>query len=95
MFLPTVIYACLMSSVITFVNEGVVNWEAWKASVTETEKLKNVYQRSRVLGLKGQINPHFLFNCFNSLSMLIQENEKKSREIPGRDDKSASLPITK
>jgi sensor histidine kinase YesM len=33
------------------------------------------------LGLKGQINPHFLFNCFNSLSGLIQENEKLAEKF--------------
>jgi len=78
MLLWTIIYACIMSTFITFINEGVANWEAWKTSITETERLKNVYQRSRVLGLKGQINPHFLFNCFNTLSGLIQEDEIKA-----------------
>ena len=73
-----IVYACIMSTIITFINEGVANWEAWKSSMTETERLKNVYQRSKVLGLKGQINPHFLFNCFNTLSGLIQEDETKA-----------------
>lgn len=78
MLIWSIIYACIMSTFITFINEGVANWEAWKASLTETEKLKNVYQRSKVLGLKGQINPHFLFNCFNTLSGLIQDDETKA-----------------
>jgi LytS/YehU family sensor histidine kinase len=56
----------------------VANWEAWKSSLTETERLKNVYQRSKLLCLKGQINPHFLFNCFNTLSGLIQEDDAKA-----------------
>ncbi|HEY2348596.1 MAG TPA: histidine kinase, partial [Puia sp.] len=73
-----IVYACVMSTIITFVNEGVANWEAWKSSLTETEQLKNVYQRSKLLCLKGQINPHFLFNCFNTLSGLIQEDNTKA-----------------
>jgi LytS/YehU family sensor histidine kinase len=77
----TILYACIMSTMITFINEAVVNWEAWKASLTETEKLKNAYQRSRVLGLRGQLNPHFLFNCFNTLSGLIQEDEAKAERF--------------
>ena len=81
MLVWSIIYGCIMSTIITFINEGVANWEAWKASLTETEKLKNAYQRSRVLGLKGQINPHFLFNCFNTLSGLIQENENKAEKF--------------
>ena len=81
MLLWSIIYGCIMSTLITFINEGVANWEAWKASITETEKIKNVYQRSKVLGLKGQINPHFLFNCFNTLSGLIQEDETKAESF--------------
>lgn len=81
MFLWTIIFACIMSTVITFMNEGMANWEAWKASITETEKLKNSYHRSKLLGLKGQINPHFLFNCFNTLSGLIQEDEAKAEKF--------------
>lgn len=77
----TVIYSCLMSTVITFINEGVANWEAWKASLMETEILKDIYQKSKLLGLKGQINPHFLFNCFNTLSGLIQEDEYKAERF--------------
>jgi two-component system LytT family sensor kinase len=73
-----ILYACIMSTIITFVNEGVANWEAWKSSLTETERIKNVYQRSKLLSLRGQINPHFLFNCFNTLSGLIQEDGAKA-----------------
>jgi two-component system, LytTR family, sensor kinase len=77
----TILYGCIMSTVITFINEGMANWESWKSSLSESEKLKNAYQRSKVLGLKGQINPHFLFNCFNTLSGLIQENEEEAEKF--------------
>jgi two-component system, LytTR family, sensor kinase len=81
MLVWSIIYGCLMTTIITFINEGVANWEAWKTSLTETERLQNAYQRSKVLGLKGQINPHFLFNCFNTLSGLIQEDETKAEKF--------------
>jgi LytS/YehU family sensor histidine kinase len=77
----TVLYACIMSTVITFINEGMANWEAWKSSLSESEKLKNAYQRSKLLGLKGQINPHFLFNCFNTLSGLIEDDQEYAEEF--------------
>ncbi len=77
----TILYACIMSTVITFINEGMANWESWKDSLSEGEKLKNAYQRSKLLGLKGQINPHFLFNCFNTLSGLIHDNEEYAEEF--------------
>jgi LytS/YehU family sensor histidine kinase len=75
MYWWTVLYGCIISTVTIFIIEGLANWEKWKGSLAETEKLRNAYQRSRLLGLKGQINPHFLFNCFNTLSGLIHENE--------------------
>jgi two-component system LytT family sensor kinase len=77
----SIVYGCIASTVLTFINEGVANWAEWKASLAETEKLKNAYRRSRLLGLKGQINPHFLFNCFNTLSGLIQEDELKAEKF--------------
>ena len=77
----TILYGCIMSTVITFINEGMANWEKWKSSLSESEKLRNAYQRSKLLGLKGQINPHFLFNCFNTLSGLIQENEEEAERF--------------
>ena len=76
-----IMYGCIISTVLTFINEGVANWGEWKASLAETERLKNAYRRSKLLGLKGQINPHFLFNCFNTLSGLIQENEIKAERF--------------
>src|SRR6185295_19175414 len=81
MLLWAIVYGCIISTVITFINEGVANWDAWKASISENERLNNVYQRSRLLGLKGQINPHFLFNCFNTLSGLIQEDEERAEQF--------------
>src|SRR5688572_30348997 len=76
-----IVYGCITSTALTFINEGVANWGEWKASLAETEKLKNAYRRSKLLGIKGQINPHFLFNCFNTLSGLIQENEAKAEKF--------------
>jgi LytS/YehU family sensor histidine kinase len=29
-------------------------------------------------GLKQKVNPHFLFNCFNTLSSLISEDKNKA-----------------
>jgi hypothetical protein len=75
MYWWTVLYGCIFSTTLTFLNEGLSNWNNWKASLAETEKLRNAYQRSRIIGLKGQINPHFLFNCFNTLSGLIHDDE--------------------
>lgn len=76
-----VLFACISSTVITLLNEAVVNFQGWKRSITKTEQLKNAYQKTKLLGLKGQVNPHFLFNCFNSLSSLISEDEQAAERF--------------
>jgi hypothetical protein len=81
MFYWTIVYSCCFTTLFAFISIGALNWEAWKASINETEKLKISYQRSRILGLKGQINPHFLFNCFNTLSGLIQEDQNRAEKF--------------
>ena len=68
------LFACFASTVLTLVNEASAGWDNWKASVIETEQLKYAYQKTKLLGLKGQVKPHFLFNCFNTLSSLIHED---------------------
>jgi len=76
----------LMSGVIinifvTLLHEGVAGFEKWKKTITETEALKTEYMQSRLLGLKSQLNPHFLFNSLNSLSCLIQESPGKAEKF--------------
>jgi two-component system, LytTR family, sensor kinase len=68
-------FGCLASTILTFINEAAANWEKWKASVTETTRMQTAYNKNRLLSLQHQINPHFLFNCFNTLSSLINEDE--------------------
>lgn len=74
-------FGCIASTLLTFLNEAAVGWEKWKTSVTETSQLQSAYQRSRLLSLKRQVNPHFLFNCFNTLSSLIHEDDKEAERF--------------
>ena len=71
-------YGCLASAILTIVNEAAVGWEKWKVSMTETNRLQTAYQKSRLMSLRRQLHPHFLFNCFNTLSSLIQEDEQEA-----------------
>lgn len=66
---------------LTFLNEGISRFEKYKVTITENEQLKKEYMHSQLLGLKSQMNPHFLFNSLNSLSSLIQENSDKAEEF--------------
>ena len=63
---------------VTFVHEAVTRFEKWRLVLIRNEQLKKEYMQSQLLGLKSQINPHFLFNSLNSLSSLINEDEQEA-----------------
>jgi sensor histidine kinase YesM len=72
------VIGAIINVFVTFVHEAVARFEKWKAALIENEQLKKEYMQSQLLGLKSQINPHFLFNSLNSLSFLINEDEKEA-----------------
>src|SRR6185503_6178483 len=71
----------ILNIFLTFLNEGIYRFENWKANLQETEQLKIAYKQSQLIGLKSQVNPHFLFNSLNSLSGLIQEDTEKAEKF--------------
>ena len=76
-------YVCMgiLNIFLTFLHEGVSRFERWKANLIETEDLKKTVKQSQLLGLKSQVNPHFLFNCLNSLSSLINESTAEAEKF--------------
>jgi two-component system, LytTR family, sensor kinase len=52
--------------------------ERYKESVEEKETLQQLAMEQEFDTLKSQVNPHFLFNCFNTLSSLISEDKQKA-----------------
>lgn len=58
--------------------EGDYIFRQWKQSLTENEKYTRLSLQSEFDILKSQVNPHFLFNCFNTLSALITEDKQKA-----------------
>ncbi|MFL5741002.1 MAG: histidine kinase [Flavisolibacter sp.] len=66
---------------LTFLNEGLYRFEKYRATITETEQLKKEFMHSQLLGLKSQMNPHFLFNGLNTLSCLIHEDAEKAEDF--------------
>jgi LytS/YehU family sensor histidine kinase len=71
----------VMNVFLTFLNEGVSQFEKYKTTLVETEQLKKEYLHSQLLGLKSQMNPHFLFNSLNTLSSLIHEDSEKAEDF--------------
>ncbi|WP_276482649.1 sensor histidine kinase [Paraflavitalea pollutisoli] len=50
----------------------------YKAAEEEKEVLRQASFREELDTLKNQVNPHFLFNCFNTLSSLIHEDKPRA-----------------
>ncbi|RYY39382.1 MAG: hypothetical protein EOO08_11110 [Chitinophagaceae bacterium] len=67
-------FCSILTVFLTFLNEGMARFARYKATLRETEQLRHAYLQSQLLGLKSQVNPHFLFNSLNTLSSLIPED---------------------
>jgi sensor histidine kinase YesM len=65
----------------TSMNEGAAFYEKWRELADEAEQLKKVNLQSQLEGLKGQVNPHFLFNSLNSLSSLISDEPERAEKF--------------
>jgi two-component system, LytTR family, sensor kinase len=52
--------------------------EKYKESLQEKEAIHQMAMQQEFDTLKSQVNPHFLFNCFNTLSSLIGEDKAKA-----------------
>jgi two-component system, LytTR family, sensor kinase len=52
--------------------------EKYKESLQEKETIHQMAMQQEFDTLKSQVNPHFLFNCFNTLSSLISEDKTKA-----------------
>jgi two-component system, LytTR family, sensor kinase len=55
--------------------------DKYKESLSEKELVEKMGMEQEFENLKSQINPHFLFNCFNTLSSLIQEDKKEAEKF--------------
>lgn len=80
-YLLTLISFFFINVIVTLMHEGFESFEKWKATLNEAEKLKTAYARSQLMGLKSQVNPHFLFNSLNTLSSLISEDEREAEKF--------------
>ncbi|GAB3502411.1 hypothetical protein GCM10027341_30360 [Spirosoma knui] len=56
-------------------------YSQWQENQTENEQLKRAALQHQFDALKGQLNPHFLFNSLNSLSSLISEDPDRAERF--------------
>lgn len=70
--------AVALAPIVTTMWESDNMLRKWKASLAEKETLEQLAIRQEFNTLKHQINPHFLFNCFNTLSSLITYDPQRA-----------------
>jgi two-component system, LytTR family, sensor kinase len=80
-FVKAYITIVIINIFLTFLIEGIYQFEKYQSTARETELLKKEYMQSQLLGLKSQMNPHFLFNSLNTLSCLIHDDEERAEEF--------------
>jgi LytS/YehU family sensor histidine kinase len=79
------LYAYLIGLAVNIMFETL--WEVlyiidkYKESATEQEMMEKLHLEQEFDNLKQKVNPHFLFNCFNTLSSLISEDKKLAEEF--------------
>lgn len=71
----------MCSAIIIGIYEGIYYLGEWQRSFAEAEELKKINIVTQLDSLKGQINPHFLFNSLNTLSSLIMHEPERAEKF--------------
>ncbi|MCI1683704.1 MAG: histidine kinase [Bacteroides sp.] len=69
------LFQSMMYYAILFVQQAT---EEKRKSQLELQQLKQAQMEAKILSLKEQLSPHFLFNTLNTLSTLTQEKEAQN-----------------
>jgi LytS/YehU family sensor histidine kinase len=77
----SLIIGTLVSLLLLTVEFGKQFFNQWKLSLVEVERYKKESLEAQLELLKGQINPHFLFNNLSVLSSLVYIDQDKAIEF--------------
>lgn len=77
----SIIIGTLVSLLLLTIEFGAQFFEQWKLSLLEVERYKKESIEAQLEVLKGQINPHFLFNNLSVLSSLVYIDQDKAIEF--------------
>ena len=77
-YMPSLIFYNVVTVFLSFCMMGFVNTsflvEKWKLAIKKTEELEKENIKARLSALQSQLSPHFLFNNFNILHALMDED---------------------
>jgi len=77
-FLDVLILGLLIPIFINGIKESLFYYGEWENELLRKEQLEKENIQAQYEILKNQINPHFLFNCFNTLTELAHENKQQT-----------------
>lgn len=78
------IFYCIF---IAAIYEAMYFFDQWKILEKEKEAMRRENLRAQFASLKGQVQPHFLFNTLNTLSSLIHKDaDRAERFVEGMSD---------
>lgn len=80
-FKMSVLLALALTLVATTTWEAEYVMKQWKQSLAAKEQMQQLAIEQEFEALKSQVNPHFLFNCFNTLSSLISEEPEQAEKF--------------
>jgi two-component system, LytTR family, sensor kinase len=75
----SVINFAVIFCIWNFLYFGFKYFEGYKRSEIDALKYLAASRESEINNLKAQLNPHFIFNCLNSIRALIGEDAQKAR----------------
>lgn len=75
------VYGLLFLIPVLSINFGIYFMNQWKKAQLQSELLKAENLRSQLNSLKGQLDPHFLFNNLNVLSSLIELQPQTAQQF--------------
>lgn len=76
--------ALIPTALLLSVYESMYFFSSWKANVERREALMRANAQSQFEALKKQLDPHFLFNCMNTLASLIDVENKDAQTYLSR-----------
>lgn len=79
----TYVIAFVITLVISLVGYSISFYKKLQEQALVNEKLRKEKVKAELNTLKAQVNPHFLFNSFNVLSGLIDEDPQKAQKFLG------------
>ncbi|MEQ9262476.1 MAG: histidine kinase [Owenweeksia sp.] len=81
LYFENIFFGNTITLIVMAIIEGVYLFRAWKESLVHAEKLKSQSLKSQFDSLRGQLDPHFMFNSLNVLSSLIDKDPRKAQHF--------------